>query len=58
MVNTSTQKIDIPPCELQAALDDRRFWLEVRRGLITIARAYATYHHNRGLLVLLGVEHE
>ena len=37
-------------------MDDRAFWLEVRRGLITIARAVAKRYHCNGLLILLGVE--
>lgn len=35
---------------------EREFWLEVRRGLITIARAIAKRYGWHGLVILLAVE--
>lgn len=46
-----------PKSEIQTALDDRALAQEIRRGLITIARALAKrYAWGKVMLIVLGVE--
>lgn len=46
-----------PKADLQTALDDRTLAQEIRRGLITIARALAKrYSWGKVMLMVLGVE--
>lgn len=37
-------------------MDEREFWQEIRRGLITIARAVAKRYGHNGLIIVLGMD--
>jgi hypothetical protein len=53
MVTTLPPKTE--PCELQQAIEDRAFWVEIRRGLLIIARAIAKRSPRwRGILLIFG----